>query len=81
VDRCGATEFACSCGHSFVQRLDTGKIRHPWRCVLLGHWISFAVRRYDSSEYVCDFCGHPFLLEITSTPQQPEHRQVTAASQ
>jgi DNA-directed RNA polymerase subunit RPC12/RpoP len=61
--RDGGVEYACHCGHSFVQQPEArALVRHPLACVLLGHWIAFVRPRGRFSEYACDTCGHPFLF-------------------
>jgi hypothetical protein len=42
------------------------KIRHPWTCVFLGHFVSTTGRRFGLSEYMCRNCGHPFLFPVTA---------------
>jgi hypothetical protein len=62
-DRHGLVEYACHCGHTFLQtehQLST--IRHPIACVVGGHWIRFLTRRAMFSEFVCSTCGHPFCF-------------------
>ena len=64
TERDGGTEYACGCGHTFVRHPEgKTRVRHPLRCVLLGHWISFVETRGAFSEYVCRTCGHPFLFK------------------
>jgi DNA-directed RNA polymerase subunit RPC12/RpoP len=65
TERSCGTEYACGCGHTFVQHPEAESlVRHPMRCVLLGHWISFVERRGAFSEYACRACGHPFLFRV-----------------
>lgn len=62
-ERDGGVEYACHCGHSFVQQPDRQSlVHHPLSCVLLGHWVSFVRPRGRFSEYACVTCGHPFLF-------------------
>jgi DNA-directed RNA polymerase subunit RPC12/RpoP len=64
TERDGGTEYACHCGHTFVQQpKQRDVVRHPLACVLLGHWISFVEVRGVFSEYACRTCGHPFLFK------------------
>jgi DNA-directed RNA polymerase subunit RPC12/RpoP len=70
TERHGGTEYACHCGHTFIQqprRRDV--VRHPLGCVLLGHWVSFVERRGAWSEYACRTCGHPFLFKGRANPK------------
>src|SRR5688572_4794274 len=46
-------------------------VRHPLRCVLLGHWISFVETRGAFSEYVCRTCGHPFWFKRAGAVSSP----------
>jgi hypothetical protein len=63
--RADGVEFACFCGHSFVRKWSSErKIRHPWTCVFLGHFVSTTGRRFGLSEYMCRNCGHPFLFPV-----------------
>ena len=63
AERNGGTEYACHCGHSFVQQPQRQDVvRHPLACVMLGHWVSFVGGRGAFSEYACRRCGHPFLF-------------------
>lgn len=63
ASRNGGTEYACHCGHTFVQHRDgESVIRHPLVCFFLGHWIRFLDARHGYSEYACRNCGHPFLF-------------------
>ncbi len=61
--RAGGVEYACHCGHSFVQR-KTGhrRITHPLKCFFLGHWVRRIESRGAYGEYACRTCGHPFLF-------------------
>ena len=82
TERDGGTEYACHCGHSFVQQPRQREVvRHPLSCVLLGHWVSFVAARGGFSEYACDTCGHPFLFAARSAPkrQVDTGRAVSAA--
>ncbi len=57
------TEYACGCGHSFVKRDKAlTVIRHPLKCVALGHLIAINEVRGDWAEYICIRCGHPFCF-------------------
>jgi DNA-directed RNA polymerase subunit RPC12/RpoP len=61
--RHGGTEYACHCGHTFVQRPSSQRvIHHPLVCFLSGHAIAFIGARPGFSEYACRRCGHSFLL-------------------
>lgn len=61
--RHGGIEYACHCGHTFVQHAEgASRIHHPLICVLFGHWIRFIDARHGYSEYACRHCGHPFLF-------------------
>jgi hypothetical protein len=63
AERHGFVEYACHCGHSFLKAAEgRRKIRHPLLCFFTAHRIRFLRRRDDYAEYVCDDCGHPFLL-------------------
>jgi DNA-directed RNA polymerase subunit RPC12/RpoP len=63
AERHGGVEYACHCGHSFVQQPDRRSlVRHPLACVLLGHWVSFVRPHGGFGEYACVTCGHPFLF-------------------
>lgn len=69
--RCGGIEYACHCGHSFVQQADgEALIRHPLMCFFLGHWIRFIDARQGFSEYSCRHCGHPFLFAMSEASRQ-----------
>lgn len=58
-----STEYACRCGHSFVKtQTELTVIRHPLRCVLLGHSLTVNAVRGEWTQYVCFHCGHPFLF-------------------
>ena len=75
TERDGGTEYACGCGHSFVHHPTAQTlVRHPLRCVLLGHWIAFVERRGAFSEYACRACGHPFLFKSASERALPAVR-------
>jgi len=61
--RDGFQEYACFCGHSFLNEVQVwGKIRHPAICVVSGHRIRYLTRRGGFAEYVCIDCGHPFCF-------------------
>lgn len=63
AERCGLTEYACHCGHSFLLEAQGLKqVRHPLVCVLTGHRISLLTRRDEQLEFRCRDCGHPFCL-------------------
>jgi hypothetical protein len=63
AERCGLTEYACHCGHSFLLRAQGLKrVRHPLRCILTGHRIRLLTRRDEQLEFRCQDCGHPFCL-------------------
>lgn len=76
TERCGLTEYACHCGHSFLLPA-TGRqrVRHPLRCVFTGHRISLLTRRDGQSEFRCLDCGHPFCL--TDGPDPLHHPSAT----
>jgi len=62
-----ATEYACRCGHPFLKaQTDLEMIRHPMRCVVLGHYVT--LNHIDGwwAEYVCLRCGHPFCFKLTA---------------
>ena len=62
-----ATEYACRCGHSFLKaQSDLKEIRHPLRCVVLGHYVRVNNIRDLWAEYVCLRCGHPFCFKLTA---------------
>ncbi|HEX5109778.1 MAG TPA: hypothetical protein VFV95_15105 [Vicinamibacterales bacterium] len=63
ASRNGFSEYACSCGHTFLKP-DTGlaHVRHPLACVARGHYVRFVERRAGFAEYVCATCGHPFCF-------------------
>ena len=62
-ERCGLTEYACHCGHSFLlEAKGKKKVRHPLVCVLTGHRINQLTRRNGHLEFRCRDCGHPFCL-------------------
>lgn len=73
TERCGLTEYACHCGHSFLlEAKGLTKVRHPLRCVLTGHRISLLTRRNEQLEFRCRDCGHPFCLaDETDQRQSP----------
>ena len=79
TERGGGTEYACGCGHTFVHHAE-GKslVRHPLRCVLLGHWLSFVETRGAFSEYACRACGHPFLFKRTGAISSPRSTDTAA---
>jgi hypothetical protein len=61
--RSGGVEYACGCGHSFVQRRNgERRITHPLKCFFLGHWVHRIESRGRYGEYACRTCGHPFLF-------------------
>jgi decaprenyl-phosphate phosphoribosyltransferase len=63
TERCGLTEYACHCGHSFLlQAAGLKRVRHPLVCVLTGHRISLLTRRDGQWEFRCRDCGHPFCM-------------------
>ena len=65
--RSGLWEYACGCGHSFLRREQAvKKIRHPLKCVLRGHYVSFIGKRNGYEEFRCRNCGHPFCFAITA---------------
>lgn len=77
TERCGMTEYACHCGHSFLlQAKHLTKVRHPLACVLTGHRISLLTRRNNHLEFRCRDCGHPFCL-VDGTGQ----RQIPSATE
>ena len=62
-----ATEYACRCGHSFLKaQSDLKVIRHPLKCVVLGHYVIVNDIRDLWAEYVCLRCGHPFCFKLTA---------------
>jgi hypothetical protein len=63
TERCGLTEYACHCGHSFLlQAKGLTRVRHPLLCVGTGHRIRLLARRNEQLEFRCRDCGHPFCL-------------------
>jgi UbiA prenyltransferase family protein len=65
TERCGFTEYACHCGHSFLLRANgLTKVRHPPRCVMTGHRIRLLARRNEQLEFRCRDCGHPFRMAV-----------------
>lgn len=61
--RDGFVEYACHCGHSFLDPAGgQRKIRHPLKCFFRAHRIRFVTRRGNYAEYVCQDCGHPFCF-------------------
>jgi DNA-directed RNA polymerase subunit RPC12/RpoP len=63
TSRAGGVEYACGCGHSFIQRpVGESRVTHPLKCFFLAHWVRFVERRGHHSEYACRPCGHPFLF-------------------
>jgi predicted RNA-binding Zn-ribbon protein involved in translation (DUF1610 family) len=71
--RSGGVEYACGCGHSFIQReIGRRRVTHPLKCFFLGHWVRFVERRGDLSEYGCRTCGHPFLFAGSPTEARSE---------
>jgi len=63
TERCGLTEYACHCGHSFLlQAKGLTRVRHPLLCVMTGHRIRLLARRNEQLEFRCRDCGHPFCL-------------------
>jgi DNA-directed RNA polymerase subunit RPC12/RpoP len=61
--RDGFVEYACGCGHTFLRpESEVAKVKHPMRCVLAGHWISFLTARAGYAEFLCLHCGHPFCF-------------------
>lgn len=60
--RCGFSEYACGCGHSFLLPM-TGlaHVSHPLVCRVTGHRLRFVERRGVVHEHRCLDCGHPFL--------------------
>ena len=68
-----ATEYACRCGHPFRKaQADLEVIRHPMRCVLLGHYVTVNDTRGEWAEYVCLCCGHPFCFRLTTSELEPD---------
>ena len=76
-----AIEYACRCGHPFLKaQADLKVIRHPMRCVVLGHYVRVNDTRGLWVEYVCLRCGHPFCFkligydsDLESNSEQPLH--------
>ena len=68
-----ATEYACRCGHPFLKaQTDLQVIRHPMKCVVLGHYVTVNDTRDSWVEYVCLRCGHPFRFKLTTGELEPE---------
>jgi hypothetical protein len=67
-----ATEYACRCGHPFVKaQADLKIIRHPLKCVVLGHYVTVNDTRDAWAEYVCLRCGHPFCFKLSAYEPEP----------
>jgi DNA-directed RNA polymerase subunit RPC12/RpoP len=67
--RHGFVEYACPCGHSFLEPDgDAAIIHHPLICVLRAHRVRFLTTREGYSEYVCVDCGHPFCFMTAGRP-------------
>ena len=80
TERDGGTEYACHCGHTFVQQpAGQAMVHHPLTCVLLGHWVSFVERRGAFSEYACRHCGHPFLFAVRARAAESRSLSESAA--
>jgi DNA-directed RNA polymerase subunit RPC12/RpoP len=61
--RVGFTEYACHCGHSFLQRdPERRRVTHPLICFIAGHFVQFLGCRSGYREYVCRNCGHTFCF-------------------
>jgi DNA-directed RNA polymerase subunit RPC12/RpoP len=72
TSRNGFVEHACGCGHTFLRsESEIDVIRHPPRCVVAGHWITFLVARAGYAEYVCLHCGHPFCFAAPGSGRAP----------
>ncbi|HET8671449.1 MAG TPA: hypothetical protein VFM05_12720, partial [Candidatus Saccharimonadales bacterium] len=68
-----ATEYACRCGHPFLKTQSALEvIRHPMRCVVLGHYVTVNDTRGEWVEYVCLRCGHPFCFRLTAYELEPD---------
>jgi hypothetical protein len=64
--RCGFTEYACHCGHTFLgEEPGRATVRHPLVCVVAGHYVSLVERRAGHGEYRCRNCGHTFCFVAT----------------
>lgn len=77
AERNGFVEYACGCGHSFLQRRSgASKIRHPLVCFFFAHRVVFVTEREGYAEYVCQDCGHPFCFALPAQAAKPhvEHR-------
>lgn len=71
AERNGFVEYACACGHSFLERVGGKRmIRNPLNCFVRAHRIVFVAPRGGYEEYVCEDCGHPFCF----AQQQTDYR-------
>lgn len=71
TERCGLTEYACHCGHSFLlQAKGLTRVRHPLLCMMTGHRIRLLARRNGQLEFRCRDCGHPFCLAEGANPRR-----------
>jgi DNA-directed RNA polymerase subunit RPC12/RpoP len=75
ANRSEAIEYACQCGHPFVKSQNAlTVIRHPLRCVMLGHFIIGNKIRGDWAEYLCRRCGHPFYFRFAAFGREKSHQ-------
>ena len=81
ASRDGFVEYACHCGHSFLEpAVGSRTIRHPLRCFFRAHRIRYVTARRGYAEYVCEDCGHPFCFaQQTSSAEGHAHPSMTAA--
>lgn len=62
-----STEYACRCGHSFIkEKKGLNVVRHPLKCVMMGHLVTINEIRGEWAEYVCLRCGHPFCYKLAT---------------
>ena len=60
-------EYACRCGHSFIkEEKGLNVVRHPLKCVMMGHLVAINQMRGGWAEYRCLRCGHPFCYKLAT---------------
>jgi hypothetical protein len=63
TERNNLTEYACSCGHSFIKsEKQSDFIKHPLICLFAGHYINHIESRNGYAEFLCRNCGHTFCF-------------------
>ena len=70
VERDGFAEYACDCGHTFLKSArNLTAVKHPLICLFAGHFVNVTRSGSGWNEFVCENCGHTFLLgpEFRST--------------